>query len=400
MISDSVVGEWEAALASQVGILILVAVVIFALFGPRAWIQNARRALLPIGAALLLFPVVYLWALGLSDYEPFKALGITLLLMCGPVLVLRAVWRRRRSTDRSAATMSSAGVPSTPVQDSAVPWAGRRLAAALAKTGLGWPALLALAFVVVQGMAVAVLLIRLTMIVGWDSGIAMFAFGFALVLGILTVVVFMVAWGPLNLVRRIGAGAVRAATTDAPARLVESLNRVSLAAGVTPPVVRVLEQAGVNGLVLPATDHEPEILVTRGALDSLSESAIEVLLANLLARLVAGVAAASALSDEVTTEIGPADLAEINASADAATLLILRDPERVLEAMHSIALRQHRVVLPAPVSPACFYCWPHQPPPLDMPDRVKQTVSRAGTAGHTWWKALQERRRQAATESS
>lgn len=400
MISDSVVGEWEAALASQVGILILVAVVIFALFGPRAWIQNARRALLPIGAALLLFPVVYLWALGLSDYEPFKALGITLLLMCGPVLVLRAVWRRRRSTDRSAATMSSAGVPSTPVQDSAAPWAGRRLAAALAKTGLGWPALLALAFVVVQGMAVAVLLIRLTMIVGWDSGIAMFAFGFALVLGILTVVVFMVAWGPLNLVRRIGAGAVRAATTDAPARLVESLNRVSLAAGVTPPVVRVLEQAGVNGLVLPATDHEPEILVTRGALDSLSESAIEVLLANLLARLVAGVAAASALSDEVTTEIGPADLAEINASADAATLLILRDPERVLEAMHSIALRQHRVVLPAPVSPACFYCWPHQPPPLDMPDRVKQTVSRAGTAGHTWWKALQERRRQAATESS
>lgn len=400
MITGSGWGDWTPALVSFGGMLILIAVCVFAVVAPRDWVQTARRSVLPIGAALLVLPNVYFRALGLSDYEPFKAFWLTLVLMCGPALVVRAAWRRRRSADRVAATMSTLGAPATPVHDSASQWVGRRFAAMLAKSGLGWPALLALTFVVIQGIAIVVPMVQLTMIEGWSRGMASVALGFALVLGIMVAVIFMVALGPLNQVRQIGAGAVRAATSDAPAQLVESLNRVSLAAGVTPPALRVLEQGGVNALVLPAPGREPEILVTRGAIDSLPDSALEVILANLLARLSAGVASASAVSDDVTADIGPADLAEINASADAATLLILRDPERVLEAMHAIALRRHRVVLPAPVSPACFYCWPHQPPPHDMPDRVKQTVSRAGTAGHMWWKGLQERRRQAATESA
>lgn len=164
-----------------------------------------------------------------------------------------------------------------------------------------------------------------------------------LVLGLMVVVVFMVARGPLNQVHQARAGAVRAATSDAPAQLVESLNRVSLAAGVTPPLLRVLEQRGVNALVVPVPGGKPEILVTRGAIDSLTGSALEVAFANLLARLSAGVVAAAAVSDEVTAEIGPADLAEINASADAATLLILRDPERVLdryEPRHRVGTRR------------------------------------------------------------
>lgn len=106
---DSFAADWGAALLSDLGLLVLIGVVVFALSAPRTWIQTARRSLLPIGAALFVLPNIYLWALGLTDYEPIKALGVTLTVMCGPALVIRALWRRRRSTDRAAATMSVAG---------------------------------------------------------------------------------------------------------------------------------------------------------------------------------------------------------------------------------------------------------------------------------------------------
>lgn len=377
-----------------------------------ASVRASRRVL--IGAAvivLLALGVPELWLLvRVARHAPgaiFSSLALRPLVTIVLVVVGVALWRRRRAN-----SAAGRGEPARiPVQDTATPWLGRMLISPLRKTGIPWPYLLlagtiAWAVIIFGGMQLRMYAAGRSIAAYDPEMAAQMPSGTQLLGGFLPVAILGVACVAMYVVG--GRLAARKRWSDlsnigdpliAPS-VTEALNRASIAAGVKAPVTRVVQQAGINAAIVDSVAATPRIIVTAGAIRELSAADLEVVFANLLARLKMGVAGSDAQSDKLTEAAGPVDLSEINASADAETLLMLRDPERVLATMHKIARTGHRMSVGVSLSPACFYCWPKDPPPLDMPERVRQTVAAAGAAGQMWWRETQEKRRLHAEEAA
>ena len=171
-----------------------------------------------------------------------------------------------------------------------------------------------------------------------------------------------------------------------------ALGAACAATAMPRPRFRAIDQSGANAFVTDPSGLGPTITATTGMLKCLDERGLAVVFVNLLSRLEAGIGRRASAERDDSEVRGYANLPRANAVADAYTLLRLRDPAQVLDAMYRMALCDNRVGLTLALPPACFFTWPYPEPPHDLEDRIRDVVSLAGPEGQTWWQELHSSR--------
>lgn len=189
------------------------------------------------------------------------------------------------------------------------------------------------------------------------------------------------------------------APASPPRHVFGALDAASIAMGAKQCRLRMVESAGVNAFVDDTGGAQsPRIFVTRGMADALNERCLTAVFAHLLGKIEHGVTRELTMATDDGVVLGPSDLIEVHRTADAQSLVALKDPEQILDALLAVSTHDNRMDAVQDISPACFYTWPDRRPPFDLDDRMRSLATIGGMAGRIWWEKHQESRRLAAME--